>query len=219
MRLILIGPPGAGKGTQAAKLAASYSIPHISTGEMLREEVRKRTPLGRHIETTLAAGNLVPDVQIITLLWARLKKPDAVGFILDGFPRCPTQVVSLDESLRQLHHPLHAVIQLQLPDSTIVSRLGHRRTCPECGAVYHLIARPPKTDEQCDVDGARLTQRADDTEEAILNRLKVYHGQTEPVVEHYREIGLLHVIDAAQNVDVVHEQIKKILEIAAAAHA
>lgn len=212
-RLVLVGPPGAGKGTQAAVLRARYQLAHVSTGDLLREQVRQGTPLGREASCSINSGRLVPDQVILDMVEARLRQPDTLrGFILDGFPRSPGQVAATDEMLRRLGKPLTVALELALADDEIVRRLSLRRTCSSCGRVYHLQASPPRTEGRCDADGASLMQREDDCESVIRTRLTVYHQQTKPVVAHYRQQGLLETIDAAQPIAVVERQVSSILD-------
>ena len=212
-RLVLVGPPGAGKGTQAANLRSRYQLAHISTGDLLREQVRQGTPLGREASAFINSGRLVPDELILDMVEARLRQPDtANGFILDGFPRSPGQVAATDQMLRRLRMPLTAALQLDLADDEIVRRLSLRRTCSGCGRVYHLQASPPREAGVCDLDGASLMQREDDCESVIRTRLEVYHAQTEPVVAHYRASGILVRIDAAQPIAAVEREMARVLE-------
>lgn len=213
MRMVLIGPPGAGKGTQATLLGAHYGIPHISTGEMLRLEVRQGTDIGRQVQSCLAAGNLVSDQLILEMVEHRLQQEDTQrGFVLDGFPRSTVQAEGLESLSRQLQKPLQAIIQMVLPDDDIVSRLSARRVCSACGKIYHLMHRPPQTAGVCDLDGAPLLQREDDQEEAIRNRLTVYHRQTQPVVDYYRGTEGFREISALGEVSEICEAIKLVLE-------
>lgn len=216
--MVLIGPPGAGKGTQAAQLAAQYHIPHISTGEMLRQEVRQGTIIGQQVKDCLAAGNLVPDALMLNMVENRLQQKDTLnGFILDGFPRSAQQAEELQQLLERIGRPLHAVIQMICPDDEIVGRLSHRRICTQCGKPYHLIYSPPKQEGLCDLDGAPLYHREDDHESAIRNRLGVYHRQTEPVVEYFRhKTKLLREINALGEVSAISQAIRSILGAIAA---
>lgn len=196
MRLILIGPPGVGKGTQAKFLTERLQVPHVSTGDLLRAAVKDGTPLGRKAKGFMEAGQLVPDQLIGDLLGERLSQPDAgAGFILDGFPRTVEQVGILDAVLAGRGASLDRVLMLVAPEGEIVRRLSGRRTCPSCGAVFHLESQPPKAAGVCDSCGSALVQRSDDTEEVIRERLRVYAEQTVPVAEAYRRRGLLSEID------------------------
>jgi adenylate kinase len=216
--MVLIGPPGAGKGTQAARLAERYHIPHISTGEMLRQEVRQGSIIGQQVKDCLAAGNLVTDSVMLNMVENRLQMKDTLGgFILDGFPRSPVQAEALQALLERINRPLHAVIQMICPDDEIVNRLAHRRICTLCGKPYHLIDQRPKVEGVCDLDGSPLYHRDDDREEAIRNRLSVYHRQTEPVVEYFRKhTSLLREINALGEVSAVSQAIQSILGAIAA---
>ena len=215
--MVLIGPPGAGKGTQASILAAHYHIPHISTGDMLRQEVKLETTIGRKIKDCLAAGNLVSDSMILGLVEMRLQQMDCrQGFILDGFPRSEVQAVATQQLLDRLGRPLTAVVQLIMADEEIVTRLSYRRVCSQCNRTYHLLYNAPLQEGVCDVDGEPLVQRADDTESSIRNRLSVYHRQTEPVVEFYRRTPLLEEISAEGDVKSITEAILSALRKVAA---
>lgn len=212
-RLVLVGPPGAGKGTQAAMLRARYMLAHISTGDLLREQVRQGTPLGRAASSFINSGQLVPDHVILDMVEERLGYPDTrYGFILDGFPRSPGQVSTTDGMLRRLRKPLTVAVELALDDDEIVRRLSLRRTCSSCGRVYHLQASPPRVAGRCDADGAGLMQREDDCESVIRTRLAVYHQQTQPVVTHYRRQGLLETVDASQPIAAVERRVSGILD-------
>jgi adenylate kinase len=211
MRLIFIGPPGSGKGTQAKRLAARHLVPHISTGDMLREAVGDDTALGRQAAPIMASGGLVPDDLMIGIIKDRLGKPDAGrGFILDGFPRTTVQAEKLDTIVGNGSDPLR-VLQLLVPDDVLVKRTVLRRSCPECGAIYHLESAPPKIDTVCDRDGAALIHRPDDNEESVRKRLEAFHRQTLPVATYYKAKNVLREVDGVGPLDVVFERIEKSL--------
>ena len=211
MKLIFIGPPGSGKGTQAKRLAQRFGIPHISTGDMLREAVAAGTPVGRQAASIMSAGQLVPDDVMIEIINERLAKADArKGFILDGFPRTLVQAEKLDALVGNGKGGLR-VLQLLVPDDAIVRRITLRRTCAQCGAIYHLENQPPANDSVCDRCGAEVVARPDDTEEAVRKRLESFHRQTLPVATHYQSKNLLRTVDGIGPVDEVFERIEKSL--------
>jgi len=192
MRLVLLGPPGAGKGTQAAHVVESCSIPHISTGDMLREAIKNNEPIGLEAKRYIDKGELVPDDVIIRLVKERFGKDDArKGFLLDGFPRTLAQAKALTKLLDQLGTRLDATIYINVPDDVVVERLSGRRICRSCGANYHVKYLPPKKQGVCDKCGGELYQRPDDQAETIKNRLAVFHRQTADLIDYYRELGLL----------------------------
>lgn len=204
MRVILIGPPGAGKGTQAAAIKEKYSVAHISTGDILRENVKAGTELGLTAKKFMDAGKLVTDEIIIGMMRTRLHEPDAKeGFLLDGFPRTIAQAESLDALLAELDLKLDAVELLEIADDAVVARLTSRRVCSNCGAIYNVIAHPPKVEGVCDICGGRVIQRDDDKESVIRNRLAVYHEQTAPLVAYYEKKNLLRRVDASDATDAV----------------
>lgn len=199
-----MGPPGVGKGTQAAKLKALLGVPHVSTGDILRASMQNGSPLGKQVKDYVEGGRLVPDALMGDLIAEHLVRKDAAaGFILDGFPRTLEQVGILDDVLGRLGLSLDRVLMLVAPEAEIVRRLSGRRTCPKCGSVFHLESRPPKAPGICDACGSALVQRKDDTEQVIRERLKVYTSQTLPVAEAYRAKGLLVEVDGAGEVDAV----------------
>lgn len=208
MKLMMLGPPGAGKGTIAKQLVAKYETPQLSTGDLLRAAVAEGTELGLKAKTYMDAGNLVPDEVVIGLIEERLKQPDCQnGFILDGFPRTEGQAEALSGITA-----LEAVINLNVSDDEVVTRLSGRRTCKECGAIYHVTNIPPKTEGQCDRCGGELMQRADDQEESIKNRLVVYRQQTMPLINYYTQAGILHDVDGATGVDSVAQNCMAIVD-------
>lgn len=203
MKLVLIGAPAAGKGTQAARLVEHYSIAHISTGDMLREEVAKETELGKEAKAIMNAGGLVPDEIIIAMVKERIKKDDCKnGFILDGFPRTVVQAEKLDEMVT-----LDKVVYINAPDEVMLERLTARQTCPKCGATYNKLFLPPKTAGICDKCGAELTQRKDDTVEAGKARIATFHEQSEPLVEFYTKKGILFEVDGTAAIDDITKAI------------
>jgi adenylate kinase len=211
LKLIFIGPPGSGKGTQAKRLASRFGIPHISTGDMLREAVADGTDLGRQAAPIMASGGLVSDDLMIGIINDRLAKSDAGrGFILDGFPRTIVQAEKLDGLVGNGEEPLR-VLQLLVPDDAIVRRITLRRTCASCGAIYHLENNPPANDGVCDRCGAEVIARPDDNEEAVRKRLESFHRQTMPVAAYYKSKNVLREVDGIGPVDEVFERIEKSL--------
>ena len=211
MKLIFIGPPGSGKGTQAKRLADRLGIPHISTGDMLREAVAEGTELGRQAAPIMASGGLVSDDLMVGIIRDRLKKADAQkGFILDGFPRTVVQAQKLDALVGNGTDGVR-VLQLLVPDEVIVKRISLRRSCPSCGAVYHLESAPPAKDSVCDRCGTGVVARPDDNETAVRKRLEAFHAQTLPVATHYKAKNALREVDGIGPVDEVFERIEKSL--------
>jgi len=211
LKIIFIGPPGSGKGTQAKRLASRLAVPHISTGDMLREAVAAGTPIGEKAASIMASGALVPDDVMIDIINDRLAKPDAQkGFILDGFPRTLVQAEKLDGLVGNGQGSLR-VLQLLVPDEAIVRRISLRRTCAQCGAIYHLENNPPASDSVCDRCGAEVIARPDYNEEAVRKRLDAFHRQTLPVATYYKSKSVLHEVDGVGAVDEVFERIEKSL--------
>ncbi|WP_297056168.1 adenylate kinase [Thermosulfurimonas sp.] len=212
MNIVFLGPPGAGKGTQAKRIAEKYGIPQISTGDMFREHLSKGTELGKKAKEYMDKGQLVPDEIVLGMVEERLKQPDCEkGFILDGFPRTVPQAEALDEMLAKWGKKIDFAIAIEVPDEELVKRLTGRRTCKNCGMMYHIIFKPPKVEGKCDACGGELYQRADDNEETVRNRLKVYHESTAPLIEYYEKKGVLHRIDGTGSIDEIFERIVKIL--------
>jgi len=213
MNIIFLGPPGAGKGTQAKVLVEKYGIPQISTGDMLREHVAKGTELGLKAKEYMEKGQLVPDEIILSMVKERLSQDDAQkGFILDGFPRTVAQAEALDKLLEEMGKKIEYVLALIVPDEELVTRLTGRRTCKNCGMMYHIKFKPPKVEGKCDVCGGELYQRPDDNEETVRNRLKVYHEQTAPLIEYYRKKGVLFEVDGNKSIEEITQQLINILE-------
>ncbi|MFJ8432723.1 adenylate kinase [Kitasatospora sp. NPDC094019] len=205
MRIVLVGPPGAGKGTQAHLLAKTLSIPHISTGDLFRANIGQGTPLGVEAKSYMDAGRLVPDEVTIGMAKDRMLQEDAAnGFLLDGFPRNLGQAKALDEFLAEQGIALDGVLDLEVPEDEVVRRIAGRRLCRNDGGhVFHAVYNPPKAEGVCDECGGELYQRSDDTEEAVRTRLEVYHTETEPIIDYYRQQGLIATIPALGKVDEV----------------
>jgi adenylate kinase len=207
-RIVLLGPPGAGKGTQAKEFAKILGVPHLSTGDLLRDAVRAKTPLGEEADVYMRAGRLVPDDLVLRILKERLGRADAkTGFLLDGYPRNVAQATELDRIT-----PVDRVIAFEIPENVLVERLTQRWNCPKCGTVYNVATRPPKHAGVCDLDGTPLQQRTDDTPEAVRTRLAVYSEKTAPLLEHYRQLGRLTPIDATGTPEQVSRHLRSALE-------
>ncbi len=209
MYLVLLGPPGAGKGTQATALSRDYGLAHISTGDMLRSAVRDGTQLGKEARDYMDRGALVPDELVTAMMRERLQRDDAKkGFILDGFPRNVAQAEQLDAILEELDQPLELVVNLQVPEAELIRRMTGRRVCPGCGESYHLVFNPPKSLGICDQCGEDLIQRDDDKEATVRARLEVYGRENAPLVDYYNATGLLVNVDGRGTVDQVYERIR-----------
>lgn len=213
MNLVLLGAPGAGKGTQAERIAKDFEICHISTGDILRKSVAEGTELGKLAKGYMDKGELVPDDVIVSVVAERLKEQDCCGgFLLDGFPRTIAQADALDKALAEGDKELDAVLSVEVSVDELVRRLANRRSCKNCGKVYHLIFNPPKEEQFCDVCHTELYQREDDRQEAIERRFEVYLNQTAPLVDYYRNKGVLKVVNGEESPAKVYEKITEILE-------
>jgi len=211
MRIVLLGAPGAGKGTQCKNIVARYGLLHLSSGDILRRHRANGTDLGRKAQSYMDAGDLVPDEIIIEIMSDAIKKAPPPGFILDGFPRTVNQAVALDRSLAG-DGAIDAVLNLIIDDSVVEARMTGRRSCPKCGAVYHIENLKPKVEGICDHDGAKLVQRPDDTPEVVANRLETYHRQTEPLVDYYRKNSTVFDIEANEDPDEVKASVYRKLK-------
>ena len=204
MRLILLGPPGAGKGTQAKRVIEEFDIPHISTGDIFRKNIKEKTELGQKVEGLLAEGKLVPDELTIEIVWDRLDQEDCKnGFLLDGFPRTIPQAEALDEGLAKRGLKLDRVLNIDVDKDSLVKRLSGRRVCPNCGASYHIDNSPPKVEGICDVCQTPVIQREDDKEQTVLDRIKVYDSQTKPLVDFYNKQDLVFTVDGTLPIDEI----------------
>ncbi len=212
MKIIMLGAPGAGKGTQAKKIAAQYQIPHISTGDIFRANIKEGTELGTKAKAYIDKGELVPDELTCDLVVDRISKPDAAnGYVLDGFPRTIPQAEALTRALNARGEKIDFAINVEVPDENIVRRMGGRRACLKCGATYHVEYNAPKTENVCDVCQGELVLRDDDKPETVQKRLSVYHAQTQPLIDYYQAEGVLAEVDGTQDIDVVFQDITKIL--------
>jgi adenylate kinase len=203
MRIVLLGAPGAGKGTQCKSLVERYGLIHLSSGDILRQERAANTELGKKAKTYMDSGALVPDEIIIEMMVKAIGNAPDAGFILDGFPRTVNQAVELDKSLSERGQEIDVVINMEIDDSIIARRMSGRRSCPKCGAVYHIENLKPKVEGRCDNDNTELVQRPDDKPEVVANRLEIYHQQTEPLVDYYKSNSTVYDIDAGGSADEV----------------
>ena len=212
MKIIMLGAPGAGKGTQAKKIADKYGIPHISTGDIFRANIKNGTELGKKAKTYMDQGLLVPDELVVDLVVDRVRQKDCgKGYVLDGFPRTIPQAEALDEALAKLKDKVDYAINVEVPDENIVSRMGGRRACVGCGATYHVVYHAPKTADVCDACGEKLILRDDDKPETVQKRLGVYHEQTQPLIDYYGHAGILHEVDGTLDMEDVFRAIVDIL--------
>lgn len=212
MKIVMLGAPGAGKGTQAKRIAAKFSIPHISTGDIFRANIKNNTLLGAKAKSYMDKGELVPDELVIELIMDRFAQDDCVnGYVLDGFPRTIPQAEELDKALKSVNDNLDYAIDVEVPDDNIINRMSGRRACVNCGATYHVVHNPPKVENECDTCNGELILRDDDKPGTVKNRLDVYHTQTEPLLKYYTEKGILYTVDGTQDMDTVFDSICKIV--------
>ena len=212
MKIIMLGAPGAGKGTQAKMIASNYGVPHISTGDIFRANIKNGTELGREAKSYMDKGLLVPDELTVKLLLDRVAQDDCgSGYVLDGFPRTIPQAQVLDEALAKLGESVDYAVNVDVPDENIINRMSGRRACLNCGATYHIVSIPPKKEGICDVCGSELVLRDDDKPETVKNRLKVYHDQTQPLIDFYEAKGVLRTVDGTLPMEEVFEAIAGIL--------
>ncbi|AKS66516.1 adenylate kinase [Staphylococcus schleiferi] len=213
MNIILMGLPGAGKGTQATEITKKYPIPHISTGDMFRKAIKDETELGKEAKSFMDRGELVPDEVTVGIVKERISEDDAKkGFLLDGFPRTIEQAEALNSILEELGRTIDAVVNIEVPEEELMNRLTGRRICEICGTTYHLVFNPPKVEGVCDLDGGKLYQREDDNPETVANRLKVNVKQSKPILDFYSKQGVLKNIDGSRNIDEVTADVINILE-------
>ena len=212
MKIIMLGAPGAGKGTQAKQIADHYSIPHISTGDIFRANIKEGTELGKKAKEYMDKGALVPDELTCDLVMDRISQDDCKnGFVLDGFPRTIPQAEALEKALEAAGQKMDYAIDVDVPDENIIGRMSGRRACLNCGATYHIVSIPPKQEGICDKCGEKLVQRDDDKEETVKNRLNVYHEQTQPLIQFYQERDILRSVDGTRPMDEVFSAIQAIL--------
>ena len=213
MNIILMGLPGAGKGTQASEIVKKFPIPYISTGDMFRKAIKDETDLGKEAKSYMDRGELVPDEVTVGIVKERISEDDAKkGFLLDGFPRTIEQAEALNNIMSELDRNIDAVINIEVPEEELMNRLTGRRICEKCGTTYHLVFNPPKVDGVCDIDGGKLYQRKDDNPETVSNRLSVNVKQSKPILEYYDEKGVLKNIDGAKDIDEVTKDVIDILD-------
>ena len=213
MNIILMGLPGAGKGTQASEIVKKFPIPHISTGDMFRKAIKDETDLGKEAKSYMDRGELVPDEVTVGIVKERISEDDAKkGFLLDGFPRTIDQAESLNQIMSELDREIDAVINIEVPEEELINRLTGRRICEKCGTTYHLVFNPPKVDGICDIDGGKLYQREDDNPETVSNRLSVNVKQSKPILEYYNNKGVLKNIDGSKDIDEVTNDVIDILD-------
>lgn len=212
MKIIMLGAPGAGKGTQAKKIAAKYGIPHISTGDIFRANIKNGTELGKKAKTYMDQGLLVPDELVVDLVVDRVNQDDCTnGYVLDGFPRTIPQAEALTEALEKMGQKIDFAIDVNVPDENIVKRMGGRRACVTCGATYHMVYAPTKKEGICDTCGGELILRDDDKPETVQKRLNVYHDQTQPLIDYYTNQGILRTVDGTVDIDDVFRAITEFL--------
>lgn len=212
MKIIMLGAPGAGKGTQAKKISAKYDIPHISTGDIFRANIKNGTELGKKAKSYMDQGLLVPDELTVDLVMDRIQKEDCKnGYILDGFPRTIPQAEALDQALKALGEKLDYAIEVDVPDENIVKRMAGRRACVHCGTTYHIVHAPTKVENICDACGGDLILRDDDKPETVTKRLTVYHDQTKPLIDYYKEEGILATVDGTADLEDVFKAVVAIL--------
>ena len=213
MNIILMGLPGAGKGTQASEIVKKFPIPHISTGDMFRKAIKDETDLGKEAKSYMDRGELVPDEVTVGIVKERISEDDAKkGFLLDGFPRTIDQAESLSQIMSELDREIDAVINIEVPEEELMNRLTGRRICEKCGTTYHLVFNPTKVDGICDIDGGKLYQREDDNPETVSNRLSVNVKQSKPILEYYNNKGVLKNIDGSKDIDEVTKDVIDILD-------
>ena len=214
MKIIMLGAPGAGKGTQAKKIADLCNIPHISTGDIFRANIKEGTELGKKAKAYMDAGELVPDELVCDLVVDRIQQDDCTkGYILDGFPRTIPQAEALTSALNAIEQKMEYALNFDVPDENIIHRMAGRRSCVGCGATYHVEFNPPKVEGVCNICGEKLVLRDDDKPETVTNRLNVYHEQTQPLIDYYEKQGIVYTMDGTQSMDKVFEDIRNILGV------